>query len=69
MYAAFVGRESVLNMLLDANVKTDIPAAKDGMTAMMFAAYCAGESVMYYLIQVISYSWLLLIPFFLQSHH
>ena len=52
MYAAYVGRDNILNLLLEAGAKIDIPAKKDGLTALMLASYCASESIMFVLLQV-----------------
>ena len=54
MYAAYVGRDNILNMLLEAGAKVDIPAKRNGLTALMLASYCASESIMYFLLQVCS---------------
>jgi len=51
MYAAYVGRDNILNMLLEAGAKIDIPAKRNGLTALMLASYCASESIMYFLLQ------------------
>ena len=52
MYASYVGRDNILNLLLEAGAKTEISATKDGLTALMLASYCATESIMYFLLQV-----------------
>ena len=54
MYAAYVGRDNILNMLLDAGARIDIQSKKVklGSTALMLASYCATESIMYFLLQV-----------------
>ena len=54
MYAAYVGRDTILNMLLDAGARIDIQSKKVklGSTALMLASYCATESIMYFLLQV-----------------
>ena len=52
MYAAYVGRINILNLLLAANAKIDIKSPKDGITALMLAAYCASEQMMHTLLQV-----------------
>lgn len=59
MYAAYVGRDNILNLLLEAGAKIDIQS-KLGLTALMLASYCASESIMYFLLQVCSSSVLLL---------
>ncbi|XP_066918575.1 ankyrin repeat and SAM domain-containing protein 3-like [Clytia hemisphaerica] len=53
MYAAYVGRDNILNMLLDAGARIDIQSksVKLGSTALMLASYCATESIMYFLLQ------------------
>ncbi|XP_065679522.1 ankyrin repeat and SAM domain-containing protein 3 isoform X2 [Hydra vulgaris] len=51
MYASYVGRDNILNLLLEAGAKTEIFAKKDGLTALMLASYCATESIMYFLLQ------------------
>lgn len=52
MYAAYVGRDNILNLLLEAGAKINIQSKKDGFTALMLASYCASESIMYFLLQV-----------------
>ncbi|XP_057302256.1 ankyrin repeat and SAM domain-containing protein 3-like isoform X2 [Hydractinia symbiolongicarpus] len=51
MYAAYVGRDNILNLLLEAGAKINIQSKKDGCTALMLASYCASESIMYFLLQ------------------
>ena len=51
MYAAYVGHDTVLNLLLDAHADPN-KGTPDGLTPLMVAAGCGNESVCYFLIQV-----------------
>ncbi len=65
MYAAFIGRDSIINMLLDVGVDVN-SMTPSGTTALMLAADCGNESVVYFLLQVI-FSYLLAISWW-KSH-
>ena len=51
MYASYVGKDTVLNLLLEEEVDVNI-VSPSGMTALMLAAKCGNESVVYFLLQV-----------------
>lgn len=51
MYAANVGRDNILKVLLDANAEINIQSTKQGHTALMLASYCASESIICFLLQ------------------
>lgn len=53
MYAAYVGHDNVVNLLLDADVNVNVKSRKSGSTPLMLAASCGNESVAYFLLQVI----------------
>ncbi|XP_064651001.1 ankyrin repeat and SAM domain-containing protein 3-like [Lineus longissimus] len=50
MYAAYIGHDNVVNLLLEANVSVNI-RNKKGQTALHLAASCGNESVAYFLLQ------------------
>lgn len=51
MYAAYIGHDNIVNLLLDACV--DVNLANDkGHTPLMLAASCGNESVCYFLREV-----------------
>ena len=52
MYAAYVGHDNVVNLLLDVDVDVNVKALKSGSTPLMLAASCGNESVVYFLLQV-----------------
>ena len=52
MYAANVGRDNILKLLLGANADINVPSRNEGHTALMLASYCASESIIYFLLQV-----------------
>lgn len=53
MYAAYVGRANILNLLLEAGARIDIKSTnvKLGSTALMLASYCATENILFSLLQ------------------
>ena len=51
MYAAYIGHDNIVNLLLDANVRVNVRNNK-GQTPLMLAASCGNESVAYFLLQV-----------------
>ncbi|PFX22621.1 ankyrin repeat and SAM domain-containing protein 3-like [Stylophora pistillata] len=51
MYAAYVGHDNIVNLLLDCHVNVNAITAKNGATALMLAASCGNESVVYFLLQ------------------
>ena len=53
MYAAHLGRDTVVNLLLDSiDIDANKPSGVDGSTALMKAVACGYESVVYFLMQV-----------------
>ena len=52
MYASYVGRDNIVNMLLEAGASVNIATPKMGITALMLAADCGNESIAYFLVQV-----------------
>ena len=52
MYASYVGRDNIVNMLLEAGASVGIATPKLGITALMLAADCGNESIAYFLVQV-----------------
>lgn len=53
MYAAYVGHDSIVNLLLDAHADPN-KGTPSGLTPLMVAAGCGNESVCYFLNQVTS---------------
>lgn len=51
MYAAYVGHDNIVNLLLDCHVDVNARTTKNGATALMLAASCGIESVVYFLLQ------------------
>lgn len=51
MYAAYVGHDTVVNLLLDSHADPN-KGTPFGLTPLMVAAGCGNESVCYFLIQV-----------------
>ena len=51
MYAAYVGHDTIVNLLLDSHANPSL-ATPTGLTPLMVAAGCGNESVCYFLIQV-----------------
>ena len=51
MYASYVGHDTVVNLLLEANVDPN-KSSLTGLTPLMVAAGCGNESVCYFLLQV-----------------
>ncbi|XP_013420925.1 ankyrin repeat and SAM domain-containing protein 3 isoform X1 [Lingula anatina] len=50
MYACYIGHDTIVNLLLDANVNVNVKNSK-GQTPLMLAASCGNESVGYFLLQ------------------
>lgn len=51
MYAAYIGHDNIVNLLLEAGVNVNAATAK-GLTPLMLAASCGNESIAYFLLQV-----------------
>lgn len=51
MYAAYVGHDNIVNLLLDNEVDVNARTTKNGATPLMLAASCGNESVVYFLLQ------------------
>ena len=51
MYAAYVGHDTVVNLLLDSDANPSL-GTPGNLTPLMVAAGCGNESVCYFLIQV-----------------
>lgn len=51
MYAAYIGHDNIVNLLLEAGVDVNATTAK-GLTPLMLAASCGNESIAYFLLQV-----------------
>lgn len=51
MYAAYVGRDSIIHLLLDGKADSN-KGSIDGLTPLMLAAGCGNESVCFFLLQV-----------------
>lgn len=51
MYAAYIGHDNIVNLLLEAGVNVNATTAK-GLTPLMLAASCGNESIAYFLLQV-----------------
>ena len=51
MYAAYVGHDNIVNLLLDCHVDVNASTTKNGATSLMLAASCGNESVVYFLLQ------------------
>lgn len=51
MYAAYIGHDNVVNLLLESGVSVNASTAK-GLTPLMLAASCGNESIAYFLLQV-----------------
>ncbi len=51
MYASSVGHDTVVNLLLEADVDPNA-CSPSGLTPLMVAAGCGNESVCYFLLQV-----------------
>ena len=60
MYAAYVGHDTVVNLLLDAGADA-AKGTPDGLTPLMVAAGCGNESVCYFLLHVSTHSSLSLV--------
>ncbi|XP_059180602.1 ankyrin repeat and SAM domain-containing protein 3 [Centropristis striata] len=50
MYAAYIGHDNIVNLLLEAGVNVNATTAK-GLTPLMLAASCGNESIAYFLLQ------------------
>ncbi|MCJ8728373.1 hypothetical protein PDJAM_G00003830 [Pangasius djambal] len=50
MYAAYIGHDNVVNLLLESGVSVNASTAK-GLTPLMLAASCGNESIAYFLLQ------------------
>lgn len=51
MYAAYVGHDNIVNLLLEFSVDVNARTSKNGATPLMLAASCGNESVVYFLLQ------------------
>lgn len=51
MYAAYIGHDNVVNLLLESGVSVNASTAK-GLTPLMLAASCGNESIAFFLLQV-----------------
>ena len=51
MYAAYIGHDNIVNLLLDEGVRVNVRNNK-GQSPLMLAASCGNESVAYFLLQV-----------------
>ena len=51
MYAAYVGHDTIVNLLLDSDANPSLGTSSN-LTPLMVAAGCGNESVCYFLIQV-----------------
>lgn len=51
MYAAYIGHDNIVNLLLESGVSVNASTAK-GLTPLMLAASCGNESIAYFLLQV-----------------
>lgn len=51
MYAAYVGHDNIVNLLLEFSVDANARTTKNGATPLMLAASCGNESVVYFLLQ------------------
>lgn len=51
MYAAYIGHDSIANLLLETGVSVNTTTSK-GLTPLMLAASCGNESIAYFLLQV-----------------
>lgn len=54
MYAAYVGHDTIVNLLLDSDANPSL-GTPTNLTPLMVAAGCGNESVCYFLIQVCVY--------------
>ncbi|KAL6489117.1 hypothetical protein MHYP_G00028580 [Metynnis hypsauchen] len=50
MYAAYIGHDNIVNLLLESGVSVNASTAK-GLTPLMLAASCGNESIAYFLLQ------------------
>ncbi|CAL1599226.1 unnamed protein product [Knipowitschia caucasica] len=50
MYAAYIGHDNIVNLLLEAGVNVNATTA-NGLTPLMLAASCGNESIAYFLLQ------------------
>ncbi|KAI4898055.1 hypothetical protein NFI96_002826 [Prochilodus magdalenae] len=50
MYAAYIGHDNIVNLLLESGVSVSASTAK-GLTPLMLAASCGNESIAYFLLQ------------------
>ncbi|XP_026782073.3 ankyrin repeat and SAM domain-containing protein 3 isoform X1 [Pangasianodon hypophthalmus] len=50
MYAAYIGHDNIVNLLLESGVSVNANTAK-GLTPLMLAASCGNESIAYFLLQ------------------
>lgn len=53
MYAAYIGHDNIVNLLLEAHADVNI-ANNKGLTSLMLAASCGNESVCFFLKDVSS---------------
>lgn len=51
MYAAYIGHDNIVNLLLETGVSVNVTTSK-GLTPLMLAASCGNESIAYFLLQV-----------------
>lgn len=51
MYAAYVGHDNIVHLLLDHHVDVNARTSKNGATALMLAASCGNVSVVEFLLQ------------------
>jgi len=51
MYAAYVGHDNIVNLLLESSVDVNARTVTNGATPLMLAASCGNESVVYFLLQ------------------
>ncbi|XP_056594889.1 ankyrin repeat and SAM domain-containing protein 3 isoform X2 [Triplophysa dalaica] len=50
MYAAYIGHDNIVNLLLETGVSVNVTTSK-GLTPLMLAASCGNESIAYFLLQ------------------
>ena len=60
MYAAYVGHDTIVNLLLDSDADPSLGTSTN-LTPLMVAAGCGNESVCYFLIQVGSIVFIILL--------
>lgn len=51
MYAAYIGHDNIVNLLLETGVSVNVTTSK-GLTPLMLVASCGNESIAYFLLQV-----------------